>query len=431
VAVASALTAASAQAQMRDQPNGSSTLPRTAERFVPGTLMFSAEEERIYLERFNKGQDGRRTTAAEAYDPQEAVPGAAHWTPLPKAKDRERTISAEALDKAQEYAAKYNSDSFIVWRKGKVEVEAYFGGHARQDSVISRSLAKPVTAAAVGRAIMLGKIKSLDQPVADFVTEWRGDARRSKILVRHLLDMRSGFLPQAGAPDPADILNRAYLHPRHDEIIVQEYPVVDEPGSIYEYNNATSEMVAVLIERATGRRYGEFIGTEIWQKIGALGGTVWINRPGGTAHSGCCLMVPAESFLRLAIVFMQEGQWEGRRLLPEGYVKAMTTPTAENPHSGLGVYVAGRYIDRRGAANPKRQVARTLHGEPYQASDLFLFDGNANQVVYIVPSEQLVVLRTGNAPPRAEGQEWDNAYLPNIILRGIVTAKGSSTPQPR
>ncbi|MBL8629845.1 MAG: serine hydrolase, partial [Rhodospirillaceae bacterium] len=305
----------------------------------------------------------------------------------------------------------------------------YFGGHQKTDVVVSRSLAKPVTAAAVARAIMLGKIKSLDQPVADFVTEWKDDPRRSKILVRHLLDMRTGFLPQANAPDPMDILNRAYQHPRHDEIIIKEYPVVDEPGTRYEYNNATSEMVAILIERATGRRYAEFIGTEIWQKIGALGGSVWVNRPDGMAHSGCCLMVPAESFVRLAILFMQDGVWGSTRLLPEGYVTQMKTATKENPHAGMGVYIAGKYVRGRGAANPDRPAPKTLHSEPYLADDLFLFDGNANQVVYIVPSEQLIVLRTGNNPPKTKEREWDNAFLANTILKGIVRDKGQSKPQ--
>ncbi|MSO99211.1 MAG: class C beta-lactamase-related serine hydrolase [Rhodospirillaceae bacterium] len=174
----------------------SSTLPQTADQFVAGKLMFSDAEERLYLERFQKGQAGQRSTANEAYDPQEAVPGAANWTPLPAASPDQRTISAEALAKAADYAAKNNSDSFIVWRRGKIEAEAYFDGHTKDQSVISRSLAKPVTAAAIGRAIVLGKIKSLDQPVAEIVTEWKADARKSKILVRHLLDMRTGFYPK-------------------------------------------------------------------------------------------------------------------------------------------------------------------------------------------------------------------------------------------
>jgi CubicO group peptidase (beta-lactamase class C family) len=411
--------------------SSASTLPTKPGLYVPGKLMFSPSEEATYLERFQKGQAGQRTTAAESYDPQEAVPGASDWEPLPAAVPTERTISDDALNAAADYAAANNSDAFIVWRRGKVEAESYFGGNSRQGSIISRSLAKPVTAAAIGRAIMLGKIKSLDQPVADFVKEWKKDARRSKILVRHLLDMRTGFLPQALAPQAPDILNRSYLHPRHDEIIVKEYPVVDVPGTRYEYNNATSEMVAVLIERATGRRYAEFISTEIWQKIGALGGTVWVNREGGTAHSGCCLMIPAESVLRLAMLMLQDGMWDNKRLLPIGYVKQLTKATKQNPHYGAGVYVAGKYTDRRGAANPDRKVPKTLHSEPYLASDLYLFDGNANQVVYIVPSEQLIVLRTGNNPPKTADKEWDNAYLPNTLMRGIMKAKGTSVPQPR
>ena len=227
-----------------------------------------------------------------------------------------------------------------------------------------------------------------------------------------------------------DILNRAYLHPRHEQIIIHDYPVVDEPGTRYEYNNATSELVAVLIERATGVRYGEWLSREVLQRIGSPGGTIWVNRPGGTAHSGCCLMLPAEAWLRLGVLLLQDGVWEGKRLLPAGYVQAMRTPTAENPYYGLGVYVAGRYIARRGFANPARdtEARRVLHSEPYLADDVFLFDGNSNQVVFIIPSRRLVVLRVGDNPPRGAGGEWDNSALPNLLIRGLP--QGGS-PQPR
>jgi len=52
-----------------------------------------------------------------------------------------------------------------------------------------------------------------------------------------------------------------------------------------------------------------------------------------------------------------------------------------------------------------------------------------NQVVYVVPSQDLVILRTGGAPPRNENTEWDNAYLPNTLIRGIVRDKRPSVPQ--
>ncbi len=401
-----------------------------ADRVFTGTLTFSPDEEALYLERFEQVQ--KRKTAAEIYRPLEVIAGDDDWEPLPAAALGEQTISETALRNVSAFAAANNSNALIIWRDGKVEGEYYFGDQTRTMPINSFSLAKPVTVAAVGRAILLGKIRSLNQPVADFVTEWNSDPLRSKILVRHLLDMRSGFLAQIpGSHPPEHVLSRTFLHPRHDEIIVAEYPVLDEPGTRYEYNNAASEMVAVLIERATGRRYAEFVGTEIWQKIGAMGSTVWVNREGGVPHAGCCMLAPAENFLRLAILALQDGVWNGSRLLPEGYVAAMTTPTLENPYYGLGLYVAGRYTERRGWSNPDRPVPKVFHSEPYLADDLYLFDGNMNQVVYIIPSQGLVILRTGSSPPRTKDSEWDNAFLPNTIMRGIVKNKRQSAPQAR
>jgi CubicO group peptidase (beta-lactamase class C family) len=407
------------------------TAPPVAAATTTAPVVGSAAEQAVYLERFRQMSSGLQ--GLDRYDPLEPVPGAERYRPLPSVKAGRGTIAPAALEAARGYAERNNSNALLVWRDGKIEGQYYFGGNDAATPIVSRSLAKPLTAVAIGRAIELGRIRSLDQPVADFVTEWRGDARRSKILVRHLLDMRSGFLPQAIAMKPDDILNRAYLHPRHDEIIVREYPVVDEPGTRFEYNNATSELVAVLIERATGVRYGEFVSREILQPLGAAGGTVWVNRPGGTAHSGCCILVPPETWLRLAVLLLDDGVWNGRRLLPAGYVTEMRQGTPQNPYYGLGVYVAGKYTERRGFANPERQppAQRVLHSEPYLAADLFLFDGNANQVVYVVPSERLVIVRTGNAPPRASGNEWDNAYLPNTVMRGIVRRPGERVPDPQ
>ncbi len=392
------------------------------------------EDEALYLRRFEQlAAAARAGSGLESYDPLEAVAGAARVVPLPRAWANRAGIAGSALEAADDYAARNNSIALLVFRAGKLELERYYRGHQPAQTFPSRSLAKPMTAVAIGRAIALGRIRSLDQPVADFVSEWQGDPRRSRIRVRHLLDMRSGFLPQAAATRADDILNRAYLHPRHEAIILRDYPVVDEPGTRYEYNNATSEMVAVLIERATGRRYAEFLSTEVLKPLGAAGGDVWVNRPGGMAHSGCCLMLPAESWLRLAMLVMQDGRWQGRRLLPAGYVDQMRHASAENPYYGLGLYVAGTYTERRGFANPEREppARRVWHSEPYLARDLVLFDGNANQVVYIVPSEQLIILRVGDAPPRGAAGEWDNSFLPNTLLRGIRQRIGREPPQPR
>ncbi len=395
---------------------------------------YTAADEAVYTERFAQFEAAFKTgLGLESYAPLEPVPGAARDRPIPEASAAQRSIDAEALRQAEDYAGRNNSTALLVWRRGKLESARYFGDANRTATFPSRSLAKPLNSVAVGRAIALGRIKSLDQPVADFITEWRDDPRRSKILLRHLLDMRSGLLPQAAATRADDILNRAYLHPRHEQVLIHEYPSVDEPGTRFEYNNATAELVALVIERATGRRYAEFVSTEILKPIGALGGEVWINRPGGLAHSGCCMMLPAETWLRLGVLLLQDGRWDGRRLLSSAYVHEMKQGTPQNPYYGLGVYPSGRYIERRGFANPERDTParRVLHSEPYEAGDLFLFDGNADQVVYVIPSAQLVILRVGGPPPRAGGKEWDNSFLPNTLLRGIRYRAGEQRPTPQ
>lgn len=384
-----------------------------------------ADSEALYLKRYEEFFGGG-VMGLNAYNPLITLPGAENAPVLPVQTNP--SISQDAIVSAIAYAEQMNSSSLMVWHQGALVSETYFGANARATPIISRSLAKPIASIAIGRALMEGKIDSLDQPVAEFFPEWQNDDR-SNILVRHLLDMRTGLLPQGFPNGPEDILNRAYLHPKHDEIIINDYPLVDPPGSRYEYANANSELVAPLIQRATGQAYQDWVSQEILIPIGAPGGEIWLNRPGGTAHSGCCILLPPEAFLRLGILLLQDGVWNGHQLLDPGFVTEMRTPTPQHPHAGMGVYIGGDYIERRGAMNLDRPFGHNLHSEPYRADDVFLFDGNGHQVGYIIPSAELVILRTGVRPD--EGLEWDNAILPNLILDGITFADDAHPrPQP-
>ena len=384
-----------------------------------------AGEEALYLQRYEAQQSAAIVGGGlPAYDPLVTIRG--RTRPLPVGEAR---IAKEALRQADAYAAEHNSAALLVWQDDALAHETYFGNTDRSTLINAKSLAKPVTAILIGRAIFQGHIASLDQPVCDFITEWRSDPDKSRILVRHLLDMRTGLLPQGPADGPSDILNRAYLHPRHDEIIIAEYPLVNEPGSRYEYANANSELVAPLIERATGQRYHDYLSDALLIPMGAQGGTIWLNRPDGTAHSGCCVQLPSQTWLRLGVLLLNDGIWDGERLLPAGYVGAMRVGTEQNPHAGLGVWVAGPYVEKRGSLHPSLPLGQTDHAEPYAADDLFLFDGNDNQVVYVIPSAKMVALRLGGRPP--EGAPWDNSHLPNTLLGAVEWNSGERLPQPQ
>jgi CubicO group peptidase (beta-lactamase class C family) len=365
----------------------------------------------------------------ENYDPVATVEGA--YTPLATKPAETSGIDPAAIKAARDYAVSTKASAFMVWHKGALVEQTYGEGIKADTPIISRSLAKPFMAVAIGRAIALGKIKSLDEPVATYIPAWQSHPVKSKILIRHLLDNRTGFLPQEPVYGPNEIRNKSYLDPKHEEILISDYPLTSTPGERYDYSQANGDFVAIVIEKATGRKYAEFLSTEVFKPVGAFGGTIWLNRPDGVAHSGCCMQIPAEDFLRLGIFLMQDGVWDGKRLLPEGYVTEMRTGTPQFPYAGLSVYVAGKYVQRRGFANPDGKVrdTNTLHSAPYLADDLFLFDGNKHQVVYVIPSTGTVILRTGLATPKEP--EFDNVILPNTILAGLKLSPGEKAPVPQ
>lgn len=383
---------------------------------LTGSAWAGSDADALYQERLsilNKAMSGGSLDAL--YQPREKVMGAEHSV-LPVATPDQRSIKPEALAAARAYAEASKAQAFIVWHDGRIQDEAYFDDTAVDTPLASKSLSKPMTAMIIGRAIQMGHIKSLDQSVADYITEWQGTPKAAMTL-RHLLDMRTGFLEQGFSPDPASPWNLAYLSSDHGTYIIKDYPLTHEPGTRYGYSNATSELVALVIEHATGRRYAEFVGTELLIPTGAPGGEVWVNRPGGLAHSGCCMMLPARSWLHLARLLLDDGMVDGKRLLPEGYVREMATATPQNPHYGLGLWVAGPYQQRRGFGAPGAPGPKVLHSQPYLDKDLFMFDGNGNQVVQISRTAGLIVLRMGPNPPKEV--EWDNSRLPNLLLAGL------------
>lgn len=379
--------------------------------------MSEAEAEALYLKRFNALGDKTGGTGLPAYDNLKPVAGASDYQRLARSESR-GPISSEAIEAARSYASDNNSSSLIVWKDGKIVSETYFGDADADSLIVSKSLAKPLSVIAVGRALQEGKILSLDQPMSDFLTEWQGTPKET-IRIRDVLGMHSGLLPQAAAFELDNVLNRAYLHPFHERVIIEDYPMVEEPGKVYAYSNANGDIIAPLIERATGMGYADWLTQEVFEPLGAQGGEIWFNRDGGVPHSGCCAMLPAETYLRLAVLLMQGGEWEGEALLSPDFISDIKSPGPGFPNAGMGLYLGSPYSPRLSPGGPSddENSYGTPQSEPFLRDDVFFFDGNSNQVAYMVPSENLVILRTGSWPPEAPG--WDNAYLTNLILSDL------------
>ena len=348
------------------------------------------------------------------YDIKGPVPGSASPKSLPRSETTR--IKQSAIEVARNYAARMNSSSLLIWDGSAIVAEEYFGATTAETLMPSKSLSKPMAAISIGRAIALGQIADLDQSVADFIEEWRGTDRQS-MTVRDVLLMQTGLLEQSFDLDPAGPLMRAYIDPYHEQYIIEKYPLTDEPGTRYAYSNATGDLVAIIIERATGKPYAEFLGEDVLSPINAAGGEAWLNRPNGKSHSGCCMFFAAETYLKVAQLLLDEGLADGEQILPIGYVAEMRKPSNFNQHYGLGVWLGTPFLKDRGFLGPESAVPGIFHSEPYLADDVYLFDGSGSQVIYIVPSANVIVMRTGNNPTGEE--KWDNSFLINTILGGI------------
>ncbi|MFN3591633.1 MAG: serine hydrolase domain-containing protein [Thermaurantiacus sp.] len=376
---------------------------------------------RDYMDRYMRmavSQFRGESQKADWYEPVDPVPGAPF---RPLARAAAPVVAPEYLRQARAYAAETGSEGFIVWQGGAIQEASYFGGHAAEDLIASKSMAKMVVGIVIGRAIAQGHIASLDQPVSDFITEWKGTDREGPT-IRHFLQNSSGvsrftynnFLPWS-------LTMREYLSSHHERILIDETRLDYEPGTEYDYSMITSDVLAIVVERATGMRYADYVGEHLLKPVGAAGGTVYVNRPGGLAHAGCCLMLPAESFVRLGILMARDGVWEGTRLLPDFWVAETVTPSPANPHWGLHMWIGRPCVERLRWFPERSQKVGVLHSECYLADDLFLFDGSGNQAMWIVPSRDLVVLRFGPPPTRRPGMpgEFDNSRLPNTVIRGL------------
>lgn len=366
-----------------------------------------------------------KSQQADWYEPVDLIPGE-EGTALPMAAPEARSVSPEALASASKYAQSMDSDGFLVWHNGLLQSADYFGGFERKDLVASKSMAKMVAGIAIGRAVALGYITSIDQPVADFITEWQGTPK-ARPTIRHLLQNSSGLTRfNYNNNWPWSLTMREYLSEHHEDILIDETSLEYEPGTEYDYSMITSDLLAIVIERSSGKTYAEFLAEGLIAPLDAQGGSVYVNRPGGLAHSGCCLMLPSETFVRLGVLMAQDGVWNGQRLLPDGWVAQTVSPSPANPNWGLHMWIGKPYQERLRWFPERSQPVGVLQSEPYLADDLFLFDGSGNQVMYIVPSLQLVVLRVGPRPKPKTG-EWDNTVLANTVIRGLLP---QGDPQP-
>jgi len=342
-------------------------------------------------------------TNVDWHKPKERIAGGTGWE-LPTARADEIDIAPDAIAKAADYCERKSSSAFLVVHRDKIVAERYWGGCNRRSWTTSMSMAKTVVALLVGIALEEGRIQSVDEAASKYLPEWSDEARK-KIVIKHLLQMSSG-LRDAGEYDDL-FSNQSYLALGSDSPYVVFNAAADkEPGTAFHYNNINSAALGLILERATGQRYAEYLSEKLWKPLDASDAAIWLDKPGGMAKAFGGIFATPEDWARIGLLILHEGKANGKQIIPRAWIRQMVAPSSCEVDYGYQIWLGNGGI---------RTEDRD---EPFLAKDIIYLDGKYKQRVYIIPSGNLVIVRLGE-----QARGWDDAYLPNAILRGLRREK--------
>lgn len=322
-------------------------------------------------------------------------------------------ITSPALSAAQDYAVQMQSYSFLVWQGGSLKHVEYFDPFGPTLRSESASMHKSVLALAVGAAIDRGYVGSVDEKVSKYIPEWQDDPR-GEILIRELLQMTSGLAPlssEGGIESPAFnfVFNGASVRST-----ILNLPLDHEPGTVFHYANAVSQLLALVIETATGTPYADFLSETVWQPISASDALVWNNEPDGFPRAYTALLATAEDWLRVGLLIKDYGRFNGEQVISQDYVEAMTQGSSANPDYGYQVWLGETFEAARFYNDAKTGFA-VIASDPFLVDDMIYLDGFGGQRVYVSRSLDLVIVRMGESRP-----DWDDTRLPNLVIEALA-----------
>jgi CubicO group peptidase (beta-lactamase class C family) len=284
----------------------------------------------------------------------------------------------------------------VIVQGGRLLAERYRPGFGPDTPLISWSMAKSITQALVGIAVRQGLVDP-DKPMGN--PRWGPGDPRGQVTWRQWLNMVDGQeYHEIGVISPArnDAARMLYGEGRLDVAgFAARLPQVHPVGTHWNYNSAGINLVADALGRAFApgaapaarrARVAEVLRQELFGPLGMTSAEPEFDA-GGTFVGSALVYATARDFARFGLLYLRDGVWEGRRILPEGWVDFART---KNPAPDCDVYGAGWWIAPAGGPGlPLPGVA--LDG----ARDLFLAQGHEGQIIAVVPSRDLVVVRLG------------------------------------
>jgi len=303
--------------------------------------------------------------------------------------------------------AKWTTDTFmrenrlaglLIMKDGRVVLERYGLGRTAQDRWTSFSVGKSVTSTLIGAAIKDGHIKSLDAMVTDYLPGLKGSAYEG-VTIRHLLTMTSGVKWNEDYTDPrSDVALFALGEPGPDGenpivAYMSKLPREAAPGTEFVYKTGESDLIGVLLARATKTQPADYLSQKIWSKFGMERDAIWMLDRAGEELGGCCISMTLRDYGRFGLFILKGGVAGGEQVVPTDFLAQATRSQVKSNFGNYG-YGFQWWIHQDGA---------------FEASGIF------GQSIYVNPAEELIIV-TNSAWAQADEP------VPNAVHDAYVDA---------
>lgn len=348
-----------------------------------------------------------------------AVPGRRDDSKLISAEAS--TLTADTLQQLRDYHLQTSGLSIAVWNNGEIILEEYSDTLTADSRTASFSMNKSITGLVAATLDAEGAL-SLDAPVSEVLEEWRNDDR-GNITLRQLLQHVTPI--EVVSMSKPDFRTLEILTGDDIETAALGIPLVE--GEIgFDYATINYQVAGAVIRRYTknvyDQTYPEYLSKKIWQPIGA--GDAWISsgKDNGIPRFYAGMQASLRDWLKIGLLIKDNGMSGEQQIIPKAAIDTLIEPSAGNPLYGLGVWLNAP-ADGSREYGPSTSVA-VPHKEPYLADDVIFFDGFGGQRVYVVPSADLVVVRTSQAD-----FAYDDSVILNLVLADPAIASTQVAPQ--
>lgn len=304
-----------------------------------------------------------------------------------------------------EAAVKKNGTvALMIIRNDSVLYQWYRPNYDQSSIIPSFSMSKSVISALIGIAIDEGKIKSSNEPITNYL-EFKNKGFE-KITIQHLLDMRSGIHFNENYFNPFGDVAKHY-YGIHLKKYITNLKVKEEPGKTFEYISVNTQVLALIIEKATGKNVTEYLQEKIWSQIGMEFDASWSidSKKNKTEKAFCCINARTKDYAKFGRLYLNKGNWNGKQIISEKWINESVHFT-DNKNSFLysnqwwHTRETKAFIDSANLKPPyivysvKNKVGNMAKYVTRPSGDYFA-NGLLGQYIYVYPEKNLIIVRLG------------------------------------